>query len=95
MSNFEFQKPITPSLDIVDNKLYGYYYHKQVKTIEDIQIKNCVVSYYLVREKKFIFIVEINLDTNSFVKEQKDKYTSNSTNTFNSILIASFRKNKS
>ncbi|KAG4107884.1 hypothetical protein H8356DRAFT_1268095 [Neocallimastix lanati (nom. inval.)] len=35
---------------------------------------------------------EINLDNNLFVKDRKDKYTSNSINTFNSILIASYQK---
>ncbi|KAG4092110.1 hypothetical protein H8356DRAFT_951151 [Neocallimastix lanati (nom. inval.)] len=60
--------------------------------INDVPTKTRVVTYHLVREKKDPFIVEINLDNNSFVKERKDKYTSNSINTFNSILIASYQK---
>ncbi|ORY21838.1 hypothetical protein LY90DRAFT_632436 [Neocallimastix californiae] len=60
--------------------------------INDVPTKTRVVTYHLVREKKVPFIVEINLDNNSFVKERKDKYTSNSINTFNSILIASYQK---
>ncbi|KAL6588560.1 hypothetical protein U3516DRAFT_654001 [Neocallimastix sp. 'constans'] len=77
---------------IIDNKFYCYYYRKQVEMINDVPTKTRVVTYHLVREKKVPFIVEINLDNNSFVKERKDKYTSNSINTFNSILIASYQK---
>ncbi|KAG4082808.1 hypothetical protein H8356DRAFT_1383823 [Neocallimastix lanati (nom. inval.)] len=71
--------------EIIDNKFYCYYYRKQVEMINDVPTKT-------LREKKVPFIVEINLDNNSFVKERKDKYTSNSINTFNSILIASYQK---
>ncbi|KAG4082154.1 hypothetical protein H8356DRAFT_1299908 [Neocallimastix lanati (nom. inval.)] len=78
--------------EIIDNKFYCYYYRKQVEMINDVPTKTRVVTYHLVREKKVPFIVEINLDKNSFVKERKDKYTSNSINTFNSILIASYQK---
>ncbi|KAG4081920.1 hypothetical protein H8356DRAFT_1066938 [Neocallimastix lanati (nom. inval.)] len=78
--------------EIIDNKFYCYYYRKQVEMINDVPTKTRVVTYHLVREKKVPFIVEINLDNNSFVKERKDKYTSNSINTFNSILIASYQK---
>ncbi|KAL6588274.1 hypothetical protein U3516DRAFT_653784 [Neocallimastix sp. 'constans'] len=78
--------------EIKDNKFYCYYYRKQVEMINDVPTKTRVVTYHLVREKKVPFIVEINLDNNSFVKERKDKYTSNSINTFNSILIASYQK---
>ncbi|KAG4081963.1 hypothetical protein H8356DRAFT_1066884 [Neocallimastix lanati (nom. inval.)] len=78
--------------EIIDNKFYCYYYRKQVEIINDVPTKTRVVTYHLVREKKVPFIVEINLDNNSFVKERKDKYTSNSINTFNSILIASYQK---
>jgi len=60
--------------------------------IVDVPTKTRVVTYHLVREekKKNTFIVEINLDNNSFLKERKDKYSSNSLNTFNCILIASY-----
>ncbi|KAG4081986.1 hypothetical protein H8356DRAFT_1299970 [Neocallimastix lanati (nom. inval.)] len=78
--------------EIIDNKFYCYYYRKQVEMINDVPTKTRIVTYHLVREKKVPFIVEINLDNNSFVKERKDKYTSNSINTFNSILIASYQK---
>ncbi|KAL6592805.1 hypothetical protein U3516DRAFT_649166 [Neocallimastix sp. 'constans'] len=78
--------------EITNNKFYCYYYRKQVEMINDVPTKTRIVTYHLVREKKVPFIVEINLDNNSFVKERKDKYTSNSINTFNSILIASYQK---
>ena len=58
--------------------------------IVDVPTKTRVVTYHLVREKNVPFIVEINLDNNSFLKERKDKYSSNSLNTFNCILIASY-----
>ncbi|ORX73459.1 hypothetical protein BCR32DRAFT_285619 [Anaeromyces robustus] len=74
------------------NNKNNFYYQKQVEIINDIPIKKRVVQYHLVREKKIPFIIEINLDTKTFVKERKDKYTSNSIYTFNSILIASYQK---
>ena len=60
--------------------------------VNDVPINKKIVYYQQVREKKFPFIIEFNLDTKKFVKVRKDKPTSNSINTFNSILLASFQK---
>ncbi|ORX97073.1 hypothetical protein LY90DRAFT_520143 [Neocallimastix californiae] len=90
--NLPFSEYKEVNTEIIDNKFYCYYYRKQVEMINDVPTKTRIVTYHLVREKKVPFIVEINLDNNSFVKERKDKYTSNSINTFNSILIASYQK---
>ena len=68
------------------------YYRKKVDIVNDVPINKKVVYYQQVREKKFPFIIEFNLDTKKFVKVRKDKPTSNSINTFNSILLASFQK---
>ena len=62
--------------------------------IVDIPTKNCVVYYHLVREGKFPFIVEINLDNNLFVKERKEKYTSKNENTFNNYINCLLPKKK-
>ncbi|ORX64138.1 hypothetical protein BCR32DRAFT_298190 [Anaeromyces robustus] len=69
-----------------------YYYKKQIENVNYVLSDKRDVRYRLVREKKIPFIVEINLDNKTLVKVRKDKYTSNSINTFNSILIASYQK---
>ena len=51
-----------------------------------------IVYYQLVKEKKIPFIIEFDLDKGVFVKKRKDKWTSTSLNTFNSIVLASFQK---
>ncbi|KAL6628061.1 hypothetical protein U3516DRAFT_852318 [Neocallimastix sp. 'constans'] len=74
------------------------YYRKKVDIINDTKFNKCIVYYQLVKEKKIPFIIELgvrvntDLDKSVFVKEQEDKWTSNSLNTFNSIVLASFQK---
>ncbi|ORX70390.1 hypothetical protein BCR32DRAFT_285966 [Anaeromyces robustus] len=70
-----------------------YYYQKQIESVNFYRLTDKRdVRYRLVREKKIPFIVEINLDNKTLVKVRKDKYTSNSINTFNNILLASYQR---
>jgi len=68
------------------------YYRKKVDIFNDTPFNKCIVYYQLVKERKIPFIIKFNLDKGVFVKEREDKWTSNSLNTFNSIVIASFKK---
>jgi len=56
-----------------------------------------IVYYQLVKENKISFMIEFDIDKGIFVKKKKkreDKWTSNSLNTFNSIVLAYFQKKK-
>jgi len=68
------------------------YYRKKVDIINDTPFNKRIVYYQLVKEKKIPFIIEFDMDKGVFVKEREDKWTSNSLNTFNSIVITSFQK---
>jgi len=69
-----------------------YYYHKQVEIINDLPYNKRIVKYYRINVKRIPFIIEFNLDTNEFVKVREDKTSSNSLNTFNSVLLASYQR---
>ena len=62
--------------------------------INDTPFNKRIIYYQLVKEKKKIpFIIEFDMDKGVFVKEREDKWTSNSLNTFNSVVLVSFQKN--
>ena len=60
--------------------------------INDAPFNKRIVYYELVKEKKIHFIIDIDMDKRVFVKEWQDKWISNSLNTFNNIILASFQK---
>jgi len=74
------------------NKNYDYYYRKHVEIIDCVPYPKKVINYYGVKIKKIPFIIEFDLENNEFVKVRDDKMSSNSINTFNSVLLASYQK---
>jgi len=75
-----------------EEKINKYYYHKQVEIVSDVPYNKKIVRYHLVKERKPPFIIEMNIVTKKVIKVRKDKLTSNSLNTFKSVLLASFQK---
>ena len=75
-----------------NNKNYYYYYRKHVEIIDSVPYPKRMVKYYAVNVVKMPFIIEYDLDNNKFVKVRYDKMSSNSMNTFKSILLASYQK---
>jgi len=75
-----------------EEKVNKCYYHKQVEIISDVPYNRKIVRYHLDKERKPPFIIEMNIVSKKVVKVRKDKLTSNSLNTFKSILLASFQK---
>ncbi|KAG4100442.1 hypothetical protein H8356DRAFT_1422915 [Neocallimastix lanati (nom. inval.)] len=67
-----------------------YHQHKKLNLviINDTPFNKRIIYYQLVKEKKKIpFIIEFDMDKGVFVKEREDKWTSNSLNTFNSVVL--------
>jgi len=67
-------------------------YRKHVEIITDGLFDNKIVHYSIEQKKKIPFIIEFNLDSKTLVKVRSDKRSSNSINTFNSVLLASYQK---
>ncbi|ORX41431.1 hypothetical protein BCR36DRAFT_311599, partial [Piromyces finnis] len=69
-----------------------FYYSKKIEILEDVPYNKKIVKYHRIKNKKINFIIEYDLDNKKFVKVRYDKAVSNSINTFNSILLASYQK---
>lgn len=70
----------------IQNTTEKNYYSKKIEVIDNEKI----VKYYRLKSKSFI--IEYDLDNKEFIKVRNDKAVSNSINTFNSILLASYQK---
>ncbi|ORX53812.1 hypothetical protein BCR36DRAFT_410967 [Piromyces finnis] len=69
-----------------------FYYRKKIEIIEGVPYNKKIVKYHRIKNKKINFIIEYDLDNKKFVKVRYDKAVSNSINTFNSVLLASYQK---
>ncbi|ORX41534.1 hypothetical protein BCR36DRAFT_416709 [Piromyces finnis] len=69
-----------------------YHYRKHVEYIYNTPTNIRCVYYCKEKLKKKPFIIEFNLDTQKMVKVREDKPSSNSINTFISVLLATHQK---
>ena len=74
------------------NNKNKYIYRKKIDIVDCVPYQKKLVKYECVKIKNIPFIIEYDLDNNKFIKIRNDKLSSNSINTFNSILLASYQK---